>query len=73
MSKTKDMTGQRFGMLFVLRREGSNSDGVALWRCRCDCGNECVVEGAKMRKGNTKSCGCMIIKSARSRMTTHIS
>lgn len=71
MSKTKDMTGQRFGMLVVLRREGSNSDGLALWRCRCDCGNECVVAGANMRKGNTKSCGCMIIKSTKARMTTH--
>ncbi len=71
MSKTKDMTGQRFGRLVVLRREGSTPDGKAKWRCLCDCGNEVVVIGADLRNKRSKSCGCRSIDVARACMTTH--
>ena len=71
MSALKDLTGQRFGRLVVIGREGSTAQGTATWRCLCDCGNECVVEGAKLRKGNTKSCGCLHNDAARQRRTTH--
>ena len=26
--------------------------------CKCDCGNECIVEKAELKRGGTKSCGC---------------
>lgn len=71
MSTVKDLTGQRFGRLTVIRREGSTHSGLATWCCRCDCGRECVVEGAKLRKGNTKSCGCLHDEMARERRTIH--
>lgn len=59
-----DLTGRRFGRLLVLRREGSRryDDGfkvVPLWRCRCDCGQEVLVEGTNLRRGMTRSCGCL--------------
>lgn len=53
--KAYDFTGQTFGMLTVLRREGSKSNKVA-WRCVCRCGNETVL--ASTRLGVTISCGC---------------
>lgn len=28
------------------------------WKCRCECGKEIIVEGSRLRNGNTKSCGC---------------
>jgi ribosomal protein S27E len=59
MSKLKDITGQRFGRLIVLCREGSSTSGIAKWRCRCDCGNERIVYGRNLRNGNTQSCGCL--------------
>lgn len=71
MSTVKDLTGQRFGRLTVIRRDGSSRQGLAAWLCRCDCGRECVVEGAMLRKGNTKSCGCLHSEAARERWTTH--
>lgn len=71
MSRVKDLTGQRFDRLVVIERVGSNSDGVATWHCLCDCGNECIVEGANLRKGNTKSCGCLHDDVTRMRRTTH--
>ena len=64
MSALIDLTGRRFGRLLVLRREGTYyyDDGfvaVPLWRCRCDCGRETVVQGPCLRSGRTRSCGCL--------------
>lgn len=59
MSKLKDITGQKFGKLTVLYRNGSNANGVAKWQCRCECGKECIVQGRNLRNGNTQSCGCL--------------
>lgn len=54
-----DMTGKRFHDLVVLRRDGT-SPGTrsARWVCLCDCGNLTGVDGAALRSGRTKSCGC---------------
>lgn len=58
----KDETGNRYGRLTVLRRyDTSKPSGVgAYWLCRCDCGREVAVLGAKLRNGNTRSCGCLV-------------
>lgn len=58
MGKLKDLTGQRFGRLTVIKQEGRNSSGKITWLCKCDCGNECVVVGNSLSTGNTVSCGC---------------
>lgn len=58
MSALKDLTGQQFGRLVVLRRNGSDKHKNAMWLCRCDCGNECNVVGASLWRGDTRSCGC---------------
>lgn len=58
MGRLVDLTGQRFGRLQVLCREGSNKYKKATWRCKCDCGNEKVVIGSKLLIGETQSCGC---------------
>lgn len=55
----------------VLHRFGTSSQGTATWLCMCDCGKECVVIGAAMRKGNTRSCGCLHDDKVRERRTTH--
>lgn len=61
MTDIIDMTGKRIGLLTVLRREGSAplSEGhaVAAWRCRCDCGEEVVVTGVRLRRQSKKACG----------------
>ena len=53
-----DETGRRYGKLLVLRRSDERS-GKAFWVCRCDCGNEAVVEGSVLRTGRCVSCGCL--------------
>lgn len=61
----KDLTGQQFGSLTVITREGSDAAGQALWRCKCECGAETVVKGGALRSGNTTSCGCIRSKGER--------
>lgn len=55
----KDITGQRFDNLIALENIGSNAKGNALWKCKCNCGNIITVSGVELRRGHTKSCGCI--------------
>lgn len=54
-----DLTGQRFGRLVVLGPTKMRSGNSVVWHCRCDCGNEIDVSSARLRGGQTKSCGCL--------------
>lgn len=58
MPKVLDLIGQRFGKLEVIKRVKNNKYGKTQWLCKCDCGNECVVTGVSLTRGDTKSCGC---------------
>lgn len=53
-----DLTGQRCGRLFVLRRAPSR-EKKTFWTCRCDCGKVYDVQANALRRGSTKSCGCL--------------
>lgn len=54
----KDETGNRYGKLLVLKRNGSKN-GRPTWLCQCDCGNTIITTGQNLRRGYTKSCGCL--------------
>lgn len=58
MGKAIDMTGRVCGRLTVLRRGENTKSGQYRWVCRCECGNETLVEGRMLREGKTISCGC---------------
>lgn len=72
-----DKTGQRFGMLIVVglshKQFRSKRQGYYnYWKCLCDCGNETIVLGNNLKKGNTKSCGCLSSRlTLKERATTH--
>lgn len=57
MPRLKDVTGQRFGNLVVIERNGSNSDKKAVWLCLCDCGRTANKTGKYLRKGKELYCG----------------
>lgn len=59
MPRIKDLKGQRFGRWTVLDYAGTDKRKKSLWLCRCDCGTERVVSAACLRKGESKSCGCL--------------
>lgn len=54
----KDLTGQKFGRLTVIKRAQNTKDGRSQWLCKCDCGNETIVIGKNLSSGKTISCGC---------------
>lgn len=57
--KAKDEAGNRYGKLVVVSRHSENAGRYAAWVCLCDCGVEATVSGHDLRRGNTKSCGCL--------------
>lgn len=59
MGKVKPLNGIRFGRWTVLYEDGRSKSGSATWLCRCDCGTLRSVEGRSLRKGLSKSCGCV--------------
>ena len=77
MSAKKDLTGQPFGRLVVIREYGRDKHGKVLWLCRClgkngnDCGKEVVVTSGNLRRGHTKSCGCLSRERLSERNTKH--
>lgn len=61
----KDLTGQTFGRLTVVRRvEGGNS---TMFLCACSCGNTKIIASSSLSNGATTSCGCFFTEV----MTTH--
>ena len=71
MPKKIDMTGRVIGRLLVIEECGRSSDGKALWRCRCECGNEIIVRGGDLRSWRTTSCGCYQRERTVEANTTH--
>lgn len=54
-----DITGKKYGRLTVIEPDHKDYRQLWYWRCICECGNETVVSGDKLRRGATKSCGCL--------------
>lgn len=59
MKKPLNLSGERFGNLIAVKSMGSNSNGNSMWLCKCDCGNESIVNSQNLKSGKTKSCGCL--------------
>lgn len=53
------MEGRKFGRLTALSVAKKGKNGIYYWQCLCDCGEEVVIIGSSLRKGETKSCGCL--------------
>lgn len=54
----KDLTGLRVGKLTVLEATDQRIRNAVVWRCKCDCGNEILVESRRLKPGAIFSCGC---------------
>lgn len=68
---TIDMTGKRYGRMVVIGSPGSDSRGEKSWLCVCDCGNNKITTGYRLRKGLTASCGCLSKELTAERNATH--
>lgn len=60
--KRQDLTNKKFGYLTALKychwSEYNTSKSRTLWLCRCDCGNERLVDSFDLIHGRANSCGC---------------
>lgn len=63
MNNGIDLTDKRFGRLVVHSLYGKSKDRKLLWLCKCDCGHEVIVRSYSLRKGFTRSCGCLYYDS----------
>ena len=67
-SAVAQMVGKRFGRLIVLYLIPDRTpDGYLYYRaaCACDCGEFSAPEARSLRRGLTKSCGCLVGDTAR--------
>lgn len=62
MSKVRDLTGQRFGRLTVIKRGEDiiypSGQKKITWLCKCDCGNYKIVKSDCLKEKTIQSCGC---------------
>ena len=63
------MIGLIFGKLKVLEFSGISKDNQKIYLCECECGNKKNVISGNLKKGNTKSCGCLQKKIRTQRMS----
>lgn len=59
MGTYKDLTGQKFGRLIVLKQVGRDKNNQVIWLCQCECGNTIKTISNRLKMGKTKSCGCL--------------
>lgn len=59
-----NLEGHQFGRLTAIEPTRTSS-GTYAWLCRCDCGNETVVQIDRLTVGTTKSCGCLRLRSGK--------
>lgn len=71
----KNLVGMRFGKLKVVEqvedytlKTGAN---YAKWLCKCDCGNKKKIMGHSLKRGDTKSCGCLQSELFKKMTTVH--
>ena len=56
--KYRDLSGMRIGKLTVIEPTEKRIRKAVVWRCRCECGNEILVESRRLKLGVIFSCGC---------------
>lgn len=71
MTRVIDLVGQEFGLLTVVERVENSKTGQARFRCSCTCGGETISYGASLRRGESKSCGCLRLEAISKVNLTH--
>lgn len=72
LKKALELTGMRFGKWTALERSANkNNSNQFYWLCRCDCGATKYVTGSTLKRGTTRSCGCLNSELSSARMKKH--
>lgn len=55
-----NLIGQKFSFLTVIEESPIRTNNGGLqWVCKCQCGNQTIVSSDNLRRGHTRSCGCI--------------
>jgi aminopeptidase C len=65
LSKKADLTGKKFGNALVIEFLGNEKHGYKWWGLICDCGVLFAARSRELKRGHTKSCGCLQKKVAK--------
>ena len=71
MKKEIIKKGDRYGRLVAIRFDHKDKYSQQFWLFKCDCGNKKVINVSNVKKGDTKSCGCLRKEIMKNKMTTH--
>lgn len=71
MRNRLDITGHIFGRLTAIKSTGQIATSGYLWECQCTCGNTVTIAISTLRRGSTKSCGCLRKEMGIENKTTH--
>ena len=63
-ARFKDLTGQTFGRLVVLKRSASNRTNRIDWICECSCGTTVLRTQFDLTNSREPSCGCYKLERA---------
>ena len=69
-----DLSKKRFGRwtaIAAVHITLSSGRNVVGWRCQCDCGNEKIIHAIHLKKGLSRSCGCLAKELTVKRQTIH--
>jgi hypothetical protein len=67
-----DLTGQTFGRLTVLGESPVRTkDNRKQCECQCSCGKLTTVRVAELRRGRSRSCGCLVRERVSAANTKH--
>lgn len=70
MAAKIDLTGMMFNRWTVLS-EAHQVRSMVYWNCICECGVEKPVFGGDLKRGMSKSCGCLMRELLAKRVETH--
>lgn len=63
----QDHTGKKMHRLTFLEFVELSESRNARWKVRCDCGTEFIVTAECVKRGTTRSCGCLRAEMLRAR------
>lgn len=55
----EDLSGKKFNRLTAIKYTGKNEDNKSCYLFICECGNKVIRMGSGVKRGRTKSCGCL--------------
>ncbi len=67
----RDLTGQTFGRLTVVKEAPAGKHSNTRWECRCICDEIRIVSSNNLRSGTSTSCGCLSRELTIQRSTKH--